>query len=539
MFCTEFVVRRLRACAHVGEEGEVLEEEGVMAAEYGVREDGVGGLRREVRGGVDVVDRGVRNIKGKGEMRVFSLLKNEFAQASPLPGDVQGVGGKGDKEEGGDCGEGLVGLRKRSKSDAREGDACSGSGWGSSRRLGGGSFGFMFGGENSGSSTYTAAATTSIDGGSWGSSIGRGMRWPSAGGGWWGSRGGGRLASSTASTSDTKILSGGSLSSSIGRLTCWPSIGGAWWGSRGGGSFSLHTSTTTSTSGSSWGSSNGGASWGSSIGGGRWGRVGGRGGERSEEAEEQMLPMRGRILLDWREFVKHTNLGNLPMRDKAFGKELMADATWLQLNDAAQNARFVATRVATDTAATVAGGFGVMVIVVLVNVHALLSLDRFHSEPLVALRSQLLGTYVAAVLLPAGVGMVLPFVIDHRKHVALLQRLLICTRLAYVAVSLGMHRITRADGWTLHFPLAITGVTCFHSGLLFWQNVLTMAVAIVAIFPCILAQNQTAAGLQHVAYHSLFLWMNYSAIYLQAATALSSWLGLQLVERRQVAMQVC
>ena len=35
-----------------------------------------------------------------------------------------------------------------SKYDAREGDACSGSGWGSSRRLGGGSFGFMFGGEN-------------------------------------------------------------------------------------------------------------------------------------------------------------------------------------------------------------------------------------------------------------------------------------------------------------------------------------------------------------------------------------------------------
>ena len=53
--------------------------------------------------------------------------------------------------------------------------------------------------------------------------------------------------------------------------------------------------------------------------------------------------------------------------------------------------------------------------------HALLSLDRFSVAPLAARRFELLGVYVALILLPAGVGMVLPFVIDHKKHAKWMQ----------------------------------------------------------------------------------------------------------------------
>ena len=115
--------------------------------------------------------------------------------------------------------------------------------------------------------------------------------------------------------------------------------------------------------------------------------------------------------------------------------------------------------------------------------------------------------------------------------------LLISTRLSYVAVSLYMHFVTKADGWTLHFPLATTGVTCFHSGLLFWQIRATMLFSVAAISTCILAKNTIATGLQQLALHFCFLLVSYSTIYQQAAMALSSWLGLQFVERRQAAMK--
>ena len=108
-------------------------------------------------------------------------------------------------------------------------------------------------------------------------------------------------------------------------------------------------------------------------------------------------------------------------RDDTFGSELCADAFTLQIVDAAENARFIAARVAGDSATTVAGGFGVMVIVVLVNVHALLSLDRFRVAPLATRRFELLGVYLALILLPAVAGMVLPFVVDHKKHAKWLQ----------------------------------------------------------------------------------------------------------------------
>ena len=59
--------------------------------------------------------------------------------------------------------------------------------------------------------------------------------------------------------------------------------------------------------------------------------------------------------------------------------------------------------------------------VVLVNVHALLSLDRFFVEPLSARRFELLCVYVAFILLPAVAGIVLPLVIDHKKHAKWMQ----------------------------------------------------------------------------------------------------------------------
>ena len=62
-----------------------------------------------------------------------------------------------------------------------------------------------------------------------------------------------------------------------------------------------------------------------------------------------------------------------------------------------------------------------MGVVVLVNVHALLSLDRFFVEPLSARRFELLCVYLALILLPAGAGIVLPFWIDHKKHAKWMQ----------------------------------------------------------------------------------------------------------------------
>ena len=53
-------------------------------------------------------------------------------------------------------------------------------------------------------------------------------------------------------------------------------------------------------------------------------------------------------------------------RDDTFGSELCANAMTLQIVDAQEHARFVAARVEWNSATTVAGGFGVMVIVVLV-----------------------------------------------------------------------------------------------------------------------------------------------------------------------------
>ena len=100
-----------------------------------------------------------------------------------------------------------------------------------------------------------------------------------------------------------------------------------------------------------------------------------------------------------------------------------------------------------------------------------------------------------------------------------------------------MYHVTKADGWTLHFPLAITGVTCFHCGLLFWQIRATVLFTYAAILPCILWNLSLFLGIQFLVMHFFVFLVAYSTIYQQAATALSSWLGLQLVERRQAAMK--
>jgi hypothetical protein len=95
-----------------------------------------------------------------------------------------------------------------------------------------------------------------------------------------------------------------------------------------------------------------------------------------------------------------------------------------------------------------------------------------------------------------------------------------------------MHHVTKADGWTLHFPFAITGMTCFHCGLLFWQN---PGEPLFYLFRVSFCKFSLFLGIEFLVMHIFVLWIAYSAIYQQAANALSSWLGLQLVERRQAA----
>ena len=88
-----------------------------------------------------------------------------------------------------------------------------------------------------------------------------------------------------------------------------------------------------------------------------------------------------------------------------------------------------------------------------------------------------------------------------------------------------MHHVTKADGWTLHFPLAITGLTCFHCGLHFWQIQATLVFTYTAILPCILWKVSAAGGsllgtIQFLFMHIFILWVAYSSIYQQACILL-------------------
>jgi hypothetical protein len=92
-----------------------------------------------------------------------------------------------------------------------------------------------------------------------------------------------------------------------------------------------------------------------------------------------------------------------------------------------------------------------------------------------------------------------------------------------------MWYVSKADGWTLHFTVGVMTVTCFDNGLLFWQNALTVLVAVAFAFPCILSMENRLLAFMNICYHIVFLWVGWSSIYTHWCAALSTWVGLQLV----------
>ena len=133
-----------------------------------------------------------------------------------------------------------------------------------------------------------------------------------------------------------------------------------------------------------------------------------------------------------------------------------------------------------------------LLIVILINVHALLSLDRFSVPPFAQHVWCIRSAYLGLVFL-CGVGGLLPFVIKYKESHAGLQWMMMVVRLGYVVVSCWAWRLSNADGWTLHFPLGAIGLTCLNNGLLYHQNFTTIVVSAAVFFGCIVSQHQERA----------------------------------------------
>ena len=149
----------------------------------------------------------------------------------------------------------------------------------------------------------------------------------------------------------------------------------------------------------------------------------------------------------------------------------------------------------------------------MINLHALLSLDRFSVPPFAQHVWFLQSAYLGLVLLCV-VGGLLPLVIECKAWFDLLQWMNIVVRLGYVLVSCQAWRLSNADGWTLHFPMAAIGISCLNNGLWYRQNIVTIFVSAAVFGSCLLSELVFLA-LPHFVFHLLHILMVQLTIFQQ------------------------
>ena len=160
-----------------------------------------------------------------------------------------------------------------------------------------------------------------------------------------------------------------------------------------------------------------------------------------------------------------------------------------------------------------AGSFGIILILILINLHALLSLDRFSVPPFAQHVWCIQSSYLGLALLCV-VGALLPLVVECKAWFDLLLLMTIVVRLAYVLVSCGAWYLSNADGWTLHFPVAAIGISCLNNGLLYRQNIVTILVSAAVFGSCLLSELAVLA-LPHFVFHLLHISMVQVSIFEQ------------------------
>ena len=187
-------------------------------------------------------------------------------------------------------------------------------------------------------------------------------------------------------------------------------------------------------------------------------------------------------------------------------------------------------------------GFGMLLVVICVNAHGLLHLDRFDVPPLSHHDNYVRAGYRALVASCSG-GLLVGLVLEacgcgRRRWVVVgLGTLQTCLRCAYVLFSCYAWTVTWACGWTLRYPLSNVILTAVYSGMPVGLNVCPVVLANVLLPACILADSVNAASVSYVCQFYSFTYCSLRIIVAQTQDLAELWMCERLLEMQRARLR--